>query len=502
MFKSYKEWFVSYQALLKQLPTEQLRKKFIYLDSVVSNYFNPYKKRQQQHNLIIIAEVISGIKNEIKDNPKLAKMFIDFTTFPFESLPIELLDYVLNLLLLDDLLHLSSTSKFFNQNSLLKEKIKEKLDADFYSKFGSLSSVSCTTLLLYKDKMYLSVDRDMWQTLIQYFWWGGISHDLGFSEGKLRMETALPPNEYFIKASLARKHWVFLTNKNRVFALGHSSLYGKENPKRKLIDIYENCCDIATAEYGTFVVTVDGQAFCCGLDYHHYNNLQTNKSYFKPRFIEIPRVENKNWGRVMTNLHVPSFLSLMGNNNLIILITTTQEAFFCGQYISSNNQVVKLDTPTSLIPDKKVTAIAIGEEHFILLTAEGEVYTCGTNQDGQRGGNFPDFTKASLPNTLPIVGVAAKSSTIFAFSKREVFQCGHLMSQRYLLTWTPLVLNLQANETIVQVGVIRDNVTVVLTSHKRIIEYTYTADARQDKVTEILNLSAPLIPPLFAPTAT
>lgn len=41
--------------------------------------------------------------------------------------------------------------------------------------------------------------------------------------------------------------------------------------------------------------------------------------------------------------------------------------------------------PIQILPDKTVTKIASGENHLVLLTGEGELYTCGCAEQGQLG---------------------------------------------------------------------------------------------------------------------
>lgn len=41
--------------------------------------------------------------------------------------------------------------------------------------------------------------------------------------------------------------------------------------------------------------------------------------------------------------------------------------------------------PIQLLPEKTITKIASGADHLVLLTSEGDVYTCGCAEQGQLG---------------------------------------------------------------------------------------------------------------------
>lgn len=78
----------------------------------------------------------------------------------------------------------------------------------------------------------------------------------------------------------------------------------------------------------------------------------------------------------------------------------------------------------------KVTQIAMGNTHTMLLTEDGQVYTCGTGNDGQLGlgemkKNVQQFTKVNLIQGMTCIKIfVSNTGTMILTSEYKMFACG------------------------------------------------------------------------------
>ncbi len=77
----------------------------------------------------------------------------------------------------------------------------------------------------------------------------------------------------------------------------------------------------------------------------------------------------------------------------------------------------------------EVQDVALGQDHTVLVTSHGLVYTFGGNQHGQLGYTLDrDISCQSVPKRIPnlkdMIGVAASNTHSVAYTMREVYIWG------------------------------------------------------------------------------
>lgn len=148
-----------------------------------------------------------------------------------------------------------------------------------------------------------------------------------------------------------------------------------ERGRPSLISNLENVTDICAGGMHTICLTKSGSVYSFGCDDEGALGREANdENSFEPGEVVLPG---------------PVIQVSAGDSHSAALLEDGR-VFAWGSFRDSHGAMglttAKKETkPIQLLPDKTVTKIASGADHLVLLTSEGEIFTCGCAEQGQLG---------------------------------------------------------------------------------------------------------------------
>lgn len=145
---------------------------------------------------------------------------------------------------------------------------------------------------------------------------------------------------------------------------------------------------------------------------------------------------------------------------------------------------------------RKVTAVALGQDHTVVVCSSGEVFTWGSNKYGQLGYELPEVTGTEVPLQLtprqiyglikkePIIGTAASSIHSAIYTSTSLYTFGKNDGQLGLMDADARSLDKQTIPRRIGVSILQhaiesvsaiDRATVVLLENHEVIVFTHYA---------------------------
>ena len=270
-------------------------------------------------------------------------------------------------------------------------------------------------------------------------------------EGQVRIlqyaSEVLPPvndlqqwvNKERYTLSTGDAHTFVLTVSGRLYACGNND-YGQlglgdtENRTTfTLVPTPEPIITVVAKQDHTFLITTTGKLYVCGGD----EGEQTDQMG-----LDFPD-EDEGYVSRFTYLPTPApVLSLVAGYGSTFIITADWNVYGCG---SNEREMLSLGEGAykpgylfkPVLLQRPVHSLSLGEGHSVLLTVDGEVYTCGDNEDGQLAlqeeddenddhfgrSDRDEFTQTPLSK---VVHVATGPYQTFAITEAgELYACGN-----------------------------------------------------------------------------
>ena len=155
------------------------------------------------------------------------------------------------------------------------------------------------------------------------------------------------------------------------------------------IDI-PSCIQVSCGEYFTMCLCENGFLYSFG--YNHCGQLGLGNNQFSfntPQRIELTDVD---------------FVECGGDHTFCK--TTNNKVYCCGssaygQLSTGNTTTQNTLLPCTYLPDAIIVDIKCGKYHTLLLTSNQEVYSCGSNEEGQLGRKAGDYEYSSSFQQIP-----------------------------------------------------------------------------------------------------
>jgi alpha-tubulin suppressor-like RCC1 family protein len=203
---------------------------------------------------------------------------------------------------------------------------------------------------------------------------------------------------------------------------------------------------------------------------------------------------------------ITSLFNLKSNENIIkikasdfnfAIVTSLGRLFVWGsnrEYLGLNNDVRSQNTPLEiseqypLLLDEKITNIALGDAHTLVVTSLNRIFTCGRNDNGQLGDEFLEVSKKPIDISDKIKlyqgelivdvscgyyhnGLLTSNGRFFVWGNNLYGQLGNnsRSNKSYPLEITPY-LNLNEHEKVMSI-MLGDYYTFVITSEGRVYSW-------------------------------
>lgn len=264
-----------------------------------------------------------------------------------------------------------------------------------------------------------------------YGYGGNLSGQLGLNHGgnqdTPQLITALQDIK-IIAVAASSYHSFFLTKDNKVYGCGVNTYgqlaladYSTQFTPQPILALLDKKIIAMAAGYSHSLFLSDmGKVYCCGEN--AYGQLGLGHKNWQTRPTLVSALQDK------------KIIAIVTGNIHSLFLTNEGKVYSCGY--NSHGQLglghSNEETTPQLITafkDKKIIAIAVGDDYSLFLTVEGEVYSCGKNSDGQLGlGHTSDQETPQLIISLKnkhIVAITAGSShSLFMTIDGELYGCG------------------------------------------------------------------------------
>jgi alpha-tubulin suppressor-like RCC1 family protein len=172
----------------------------------------------------------------------------------------------------------------------------------------------------------------------------------------------------------------------------------------------------------TIICTKDGTVYGAG-DFNHYGQLGLG---------------HQNKQKILTPIPIPGNKRIMDatlGGGTTILLADDGTVFGCGYNGSGNlgvgDTVDRVQLEVIPLPENntRIKKVALGNNHTIMLTEDGKVYGCGSNDNSQLNGDVKSdqstLTLISIPENKSIQQIAATDDcTILVATDGTVYGCG------------------------------------------------------------------------------
>ena len=256
-----------------------------------------------------------------------------------------------------------------------------------------------------------------------YMFGKNIFGQLGFGENSYIYEPLLVPDfgEKIKKVSLGGEHSIILTNKNNIYVSG-LNIFGQlgigdyENRNYFCdINIFNNTLknnkdekiiDISAGAQHSLILSNKNKVYYCGFNKNNFLDKNADINIFTE--IKDEKIQNKKIKDIRTGM------------NLSVLIFDDKKNFaLFGQdieFINKTSEIIIINIKDIINKENEniyISDIKLGQEFIIVLTSNGDVYTCGINDKNKLGideklikkNNFNEqknliFYKVSLPEKI------------------------------------------------------------------------------------------------------
>ncbi len=256
-----------------------------------------------------------------------------------------------------------------------------------------------------------------------YMFGKNIFGQLGFGENSYIYEPLLVPDfgEKIKKVSLGGEHSIILTNKNNIYVSG-LNIFGQlgigDYENRNYfsdINIYNNTLknnkdekiiDISAGAQHSLILSNKNKVYYCGFNKNNFLDKNEDINIFTE--IKDEKIQNKKIKSIRTGM------------NLSVLIFDDKKNFaLFGQdieFINKTSEIIIINIKDIINKENEniyISDIKLGQEFIIVLTSNGDVYTCGINDKNKLGideklikkNNFNEqknliFYKVSLPEKI------------------------------------------------------------------------------------------------------
>ena len=256
-----------------------------------------------------------------------------------------------------------------------------------------------------------------------YMFGKNIFGQLGFGENSYIYEPLLVPDfgEKIKKVSLGGEHSIILTNKNNIYVSG-LNIFGQlgigdyENRNYFCdINIFNNTLknnkdekiiDISAGAQHSLILSNKNKVYYCGFNKNNFLDKNEDINIFTE--IKDEKIQNKKIKDIRTGM------------NLSVLIFDDKKNFaLFGQdieFINKTSEIIIINIKDIINKENEniyISDIKLGQEFIIVLTSNGDVYTCGINDKNKLGideklikkNNFNEqknliFYKVSLPEKI------------------------------------------------------------------------------------------------------
>lgn len=255
--------------------------------------------------------------------------------------------------------------------------------------------------------------------------YGQLGHRERRSHQRPRLVAALA-GDRIAQVALGSYHTIFLDTEGRAYACGCNSNgqlgLGDCNNRRAPALVAAlagvRIVQVSAGRQHTFFLSSEGRVYACGVDYSMMLNCGDYEDYATPTLVDA--IADKTIVQVASGTMHVAFLSADGR------------VFTCGTNNFGQLGLGDMSTrrvPTLVADLKDIVQISSGDKHTVFLDRTGRVYGCGHNYVGQLGLGNKDIRYSPVPVLTPLPVCAAQVSagaahTLILSDSGKVHVCG------------------------------------------------------------------------------